>query len=96
MIQAEAPRDILPYAARITLSNRTRTTPLYPAFGVDANGFPRNIIGETVLALAGGARVKAIRKGDIPTAIGAAIVEQVVLDSARKSGEHDQTNVHWG
>ncbi len=95
VIRAEAPRDIRPYVSRATPVNRLPLAPYYSPFGVDANGLPKNIFGDTVLALAGGVRVKAVRTGDIATALGAAIVVQVVLDSARKSGERPDNGPYW-
>jgi hypothetical protein len=94
-IQAEAPRDIRPYVVRATPVRRPPAAPYYSAFGVDANGLPTNILGDTVLALTGGVRVKAIREGDIGTAIAAAIVEQVVLDTARKSTNQPAKGPYW-
>jgi hypothetical protein len=95
IIQSEAPRDIGPYLVRATPTKRQTSVSCYSPFGVDTNGLPKNILGDTILAIAGGARVKAVRTGDIATAIGAAIVEQVLLDSARKSQEGTGSGQYW-
>jgi hypothetical protein len=94
IIQAEAPRNLAPYVARAYPISRTVGTPVYSVFGMDENGLPRNVIGETVVGLASQTRLRAIREGDAWTALAAAIVEQVVVDSAKK--QDDTTgSVRW-
>lgn len=81
-IRAEAPKDFHSFISKEAMPNHSLTQ-YYPVFGVDENGHPRNIIGDTIVGLASRERMKAIRKGDTGTAIAAAIVEQVVVDSAK-------------
>ena len=91
-LQTEASRDIQRYVARPSPTRRptAQAYPPYPVFGVDENGYPKNIVGETVVQLAGRGRMKAIRQGDAGTALAAAVVEQVVVDAVRKH-EADNT-----
>jgi len=52
-----------------------------------------NPIGETIVALAQNARMKAIKRGDVEEAILAAIVEQITSDWLNKQAE--QAVVRW-
>lgn len=95
IIQADAPKNIRPYVPMSPRTIRPTSSRFVSPFGKDASGLSKNILGDTVLALAGGVRVKAIREGDVGSAIAAAIVEQVVLDSAKKTREGTVTGQPW-
>jgi hypothetical protein len=95
IIQAEAPGQRQPVPRTVVAVPNASIAPSYPVFGVDEFGRPLNLLGETVAGLAGQRRVQAIRDGDSGTAIAAAIIEQVVVDSARKQNRRDDGQVRW-
>jgi hypothetical protein len=97
VLTEEAPRDIRPYVPS-PVRVRPSSAPVYqryPVFGLDQNGYPKNVVAETVVQLTGRARLKAVRDGDIATALAAAVVEQIVVDSVRKAEETQGDKVRW-
>jgi hypothetical protein len=97
VLKAEMPRDIRPYIAKPVAARRSPAAAYsaYPLFGVDQNGYPKNIVAETAVQLTGRARMKAVRKGDAPTALAAAVVEQIVVDAVRKGEQSDPDGRYW-
>lgn len=85
VIRTKVPETVV--VATVPRARRSPVLPQYSVFGVDENGLPKNVIGDTVVSLASARRVKAVREGDIFTAVAAAAVEQFVVDMARKQGE---------
>jgi hypothetical protein len=88
IIRSEAP------STTIVPARRSHSTPLYPIFGVDENGLPKNVIGDTIVGITSATRAQAVKDGDPLMALAAAVVEQVVVDAARKQPAKD-TGSHW-
>lgn len=77
-IRSETPTPLLPRPPRSPYA------PAYSVFGVDENGLPKNVIGDTIVGITSATRARAVREGDAVAALAAALVEQVVVDTARK------------